>query len=279
MVNPTNSNAEGAIWRVSTWRGWAAVIFCSFTIVEASSAFYRVFTGLSPWDDEGYFMISVKQFLDGHPLYTEVFSPYGPFYYLYEWVAFHITRTAVSHDSFRFLTLFAWLLIPLISAWSVYRITRSIPLSVIAQLAVFQLFSALSWEPGHPTELTEILVAAGMLLVVYAEKGSGRRWALPCLGAVAAAMTLTKINVGGLFVIAVGLAFLTYMLRSRLTQAIWRASLVVAVIVPVVLTHRLFSQAWARNFAIIVALSVVAAMLFIYKKTRRIAIIVFFVEF
>src|SRR2546430_1578456 len=135
MVNPTNSNAEGAIWRVSTWRGWAAVIFCSFTVVEALSAFYRVFTGFSPWDDEGYFMISVKQFLDGHPLYTEVFSPYGPFYYLYEWVAFHIIRTAVSHDSFRFLTLFAWLLIPLISAWSVYRIARSIPLSVIAQLA------------------------------------------------------------------------------------------------------------------------------------------------
>jgi hypothetical protein len=262
MTNPEDSRGEHA-----TWRGWAAVVFCFFAAIEGFSAFYRMFSGFKPWDDEGYFMITVKQFLDGHSLYSQVFSQYGPFYYLYEWVLFHVIRTPVSHDSVRCLALLAWLVIPLISAWSVHHVTRSIPLGVAAQLAVFQLFGLLSWEPGHPTELTEILVAAGMLLMLYVERDDQRRWVLPCLGAIVASMMLTKINVGGLFGIAVGLGLLAHTRRSRLMQVVWNASLLAAVILPFVLTHRLASQAWARNFAIVVALSFSAVVLSIYKKS------------
>src|SRR5213082_3410322 len=78
-----------------------------FSIV---TAYYRSFTGqnLTFYDDEGMLMIVIKRFLEGHVLYDQVPTIYGPSYYFYEWCAHVLTSTPVSHDSVRFVSICFW---------------------------------------------------------------------------------------------------------------------------------------------------------------------------
>ena len=57
-----------------------------FWAVTGLVAYLDVFSTFWQYDDEGFMMLTVKHFLDGYPLYNEIWTPYGPFYYLYKWV-------------------------------------------------------------------------------------------------------------------------------------------------------------------------------------------------
>ena len=75
----------------------------------ALCAYYRMFTGISQYDDDGYLLISVRKLLDGHRMYDDVFTQYGPFYYAVNWL-FYTTGIPVSHDSERLFAIVLWLL-------------------------------------------------------------------------------------------------------------------------------------------------------------------------
>ena len=68
-------------------------------------AYYTVFTTPLGHDDEGYLMVSVKLFNEGWALYAEVFSQYGPFYYVYHWLVYGVSRASVSHDATGLITV------------------------------------------------------------------------------------------------------------------------------------------------------------------------------
>ena len=59
-----------------------ALTFVATTLVCAYAGYLRMFTSFGDWDDEGYFLISVSSFLRGEALYTDVYSLYGPFYFV-----------------------------------------------------------------------------------------------------------------------------------------------------------------------------------------------------
>jgi hypothetical protein len=56
------------------------------------------------YDDEGYFLLMVKHYLDGGHLYTEVISQYGPFYTFAQTTFFRLLQLAVTHDAGRHLS-------------------------------------------------------------------------------------------------------------------------------------------------------------------------------
>src|SRR5450432_2698268 len=95
-----------------------------------------MFTGFSPYDDEGSLMLSVKQYLGGMRLYEEVFSVYGPVYYFYNAVVRTLTSTPVTHDVTRISSLFPWLSCTLLSAWITLRLTKSLLLAAITHFFV-----------------------------------------------------------------------------------------------------------------------------------------------
>src|SRR5262245_59667758 len=45
-------------------------------------------TVFEKYDDEGYLLLSLKHYLNGGHLYTDVFAQYGPFYYFAQWMFF-----------------------------------------------------------------------------------------------------------------------------------------------------------------------------------------------
>src|SRR6516164_2909727 len=61
------------------------------------------------YDDEGCMLITLKQFIDGHALYDEVFSMYGPFPFLVKWGLFTVLNQPVGHDVGRLICVGFWL--------------------------------------------------------------------------------------------------------------------------------------------------------------------------
>src|SRR5436309_5371206 len=144
--------------------GW----FVFLTALASVAAYYRMFTGFSEYDDEGTMMATVQGYLQGHTLYEEVFSGYGPVYYMYNWAVRTLTATPVTNDVVRMSSIPLWLLASVICALYVFHLTRSLTLASVVHILTFYTLSFFRGEPGHPQELCILLlvclVAAGPLV-------------------------------------------------------------------------------------------------------------------
>jgi hypothetical protein len=239
-------------------RKYARPIVFSLLIAVCTgfTAYYRSFTHLAFYDDEGTMMLGVERLLNGDALYDQVHSIYGPVYYLYQWCAHALTGIALSHDSVRFVTVFFWVATALLMFFLVWRATGSLLLSVIAHLLVFRGLSFLAEEAAHPQEACIFLLAA--LGVAAFTQDLTLRMVL--LGALAGALTLTKINLG-IFVVAalaVGLVFASRpgWLRTLATIAVSCGT----VLIPVLLMWGYWDSGWALRYSLLVALSIAAVI-------------------
>ena len=194
-----------------------------------------VYTGFRPYDDEGYLMISVQEFLNGKRLYDDVFTQYGPFYY-FSYGLYHSRAFAgLSHDSVRLATALVWLATAAGCALLATRVAgKAVAAGAVAAFALTMvILKTLANEPGHPQELCILLTVLVLLTTTLANAG-GR--VLPSvLGALVAALAMTKINVGVFAAAGVLLALLASERGNRLLRA---AAFLVAtgvVVLPLVL--------------------------------------------
>ena len=183
-----------------------AAWFTILTVPSAVAAYYRIFSGFAGWDDEGAIMMTVRQYLTGGRLYEEVFSPYGPVYFFYNWLVRSATGNVLDHNAVRITSAAVSLFCAVLCAWIVLRLTKSLAAASVAHLLVFRVLSFFTYEPGHPQELC--------LLLLVCLAGSGflaanprTRWlAMTAAGSLAAALTLVKVNIGIFAILAVALA-------------------------------------------------------------------------
>ena len=69
-------------------------------------AYARMFTGFSVYDDEGFFLATLRDYLGGTPLMTSTgLTLYGPFYFELYGGLFRLLGIAPDHDAGRWLTL------------------------------------------------------------------------------------------------------------------------------------------------------------------------------
>jgi hypothetical protein len=190
--------------------------------------------GLVPFDDEGYLMVSVKSVLAGQPLYDEVYSQYGPFYYVVQAVVHGFFALPVTHDVTRQLLLVDWLAAAVLTAWVVLRLTRSGGWAIVTFLAVADSLYGFRVAPGHPQEIMVISVSAVVLLATVLRTDRAQRAVPLAIGTLAAAVVFTKVNVGVFLVVGLGLALLSVSRRSAWTRRAFLATLVVAVALPTV---------------------------------------------
>jgi hypothetical protein len=208
-----SSNSKLARRRfIQIWQGINALLGIGLV---AALAFSFTFTTLEPWDDDGNFLQAYHDFLSGHALYDQVFSPYGPFSFFSAALVARIDAANVTHDNFRWAMLVVWIAIASLLSAVVWRWTRRSSAALVVLLLVGFRLKGLPKSVGHP-QLWIILAVAllvwlGLDWIFLPDKRSHALWTGLFLGVV----LLCKINMGVLVSTAIALA-VSLQLRGRL---------------------------------------------------------------
>ena len=166
-------------------------------------AFYAFFTGFQEYDDEGYLLISLREYARGGALYDEVYSQYGPAYFQLVTGLFRVAGLAFAHTQGRAVALALVIATAILCAVATWRLSRSLVIALAAELLVVQALLPSRAEPLHPGALLALLLG-GLILVATCLDGPRWRVAAGFGGVLLATMLLMKVNVG-LFA-AVGIA-------------------------------------------------------------------------
>src|SRR5262245_9546597 len=157
-----------------------------------------VFAQFQGYDDEGYLLVTVQQFLQGLLLYDDVYTQYGPAYYLWQQILHGIVGIPVTHDATRVITLVVWLGCSALAGIPVWLLTRRLLLTAIGTAIAFFHLTQLTFEPGHPQELCLVGVMGAVAVAMWRLVARGRLGipATVVIAALAAVTALTKVNVG-----------------------------------------------------------------------------------
>jgi hypothetical protein len=196
----------------------------------AATAYMQQFLVLSPWDDQGYVMLSVRHLLDGHRLYDDVGVYYGPLYYLVQWVLHGPLGIPLTYDVVRLTSFVFRMAIAGASACIVYRMTRRIMLVAFTAVAASSYMRVGAFEPGHPQELAVLLVLGLPFVASWSSARPNRM--IVAIGLLVASACMVKINVGLLAGIAVWLALISATAVTPVTTALRLGSLLAVFLLP-----------------------------------------------
>src|SRR5262245_6237816 len=113
------------------------VCFFAVALSSAAMAFFREFSFMAPYDDEGTMMLSLQRFFQGQPLYDSTKTIYGPFYYFYQWLVHALSGSPPSHDLVRWVTAGWWVVASLLIFLIVFRTTDSLLFAAAAHFVGF----------------------------------------------------------------------------------------------------------------------------------------------
>ena len=235
----------------------ASAVYALLVVLCLLAAYWAMFSQFAPYDDEGFFDYSLKLFVAGHPLYNSVFSEYGPFYYELFGGLFALIGHGVTTDAGRLIQLLLWVGASLSLGLASHRLTGRLALGVAAFATSFTLMNTLTNEPMHAEALICGLLTAMAIVIAFGVRARPRS-SLCVLGALAAALLLTKINVGAYAVISI--AFAAVMAGPSLVRyAVLRYAVIIALVLigPAVMASRL-NIASTRVYALLAVLSAVS---------------------
>ncbi len=220
-----------------------------------------LFTSFMLYDDEGYILLSLRNFSAHGGLYDRVYSQYGPFFYAALDGISSLLRFEWNNTSGRWFTLFNWLGASSFCGLLVWRAARSWPAALYALVGSFSLLWIMLQEPVHPGGLITLLVALAAWAgaeAILADRPERLAWLCGGLGALVA---LTKINAGAFLVLSTGLWLLTGLRVGRATDAVRLVAFATAALLPFVLMRSLMDRPWVPTYALLAAISGLSAML------------------
>lgn len=240
--------------RASVWRETAAdpairaiVLYALVALGAAVAAYTTIFAGFASYDDEGTVLVSLNAFAHGQPLYTDIFSPYGPFFFEFFGGLAALSGNDFTTDASRTIVIVVWIASSFLLGLACQHLTGRLALGVAGMIVAFGVLYALFPEPMHPHGLLVLLLSGFTLLAV---RGPGRRTELAAglAGALLAAALLTKINFGAYAIAAVVLA--AAMTVEPLNRRAWLRWLLIAayLAIPLVIMSSDLREGWVRSF-------------------------------
>ncbi|MGA2470496.1 MAG: hypothetical protein ABSG64_07385 [Solirubrobacteraceae bacterium] len=250
----------GSRWRDLSARGRAArggagAVYLALCGACTLAAFWTVFNHWALYDDQGNNEWTLRLFVDGHAAYNQVFSWLGPFYFEVWGAVFKLFGGTVTTDRAGGIQVAIWVVASLGIAVSVHRATGRFTLAVASLAAAFGLLGTLQAEPLQGDSLV-CLMEVALLAIVIVGMPRWPRAACAAIGAMCAALLLTKINVGAYAMCAVG--FAAAMTIPSLAR--WRALRILAAVAFVavgvaVMANMTLSTQWTQYFMVIVLAS------------------------
>jgi len=259
-------------------RGWRAALsdsdiraIAAYALVAAGAAVaahFLAFSLLQSYDDEGTLLVTLKAFSEGETLYRDIYIPYGPFYYEVFGGLFALTDQAVTTNASRSIVVVIWVATSLLYGISAQRLTGRLMLGVTGMLTAFVPLNVLVNEPMHPQMLCVLLLGLLTLLATFEPSRRGI-WLGGGVGALVAALLLTKVNLGVYALVAVVLAgTLTF---PPLWSRRWLRWLVIAgaLMLPAVIVARDLGFDWVRDFLALEVLSMAAIIVAAWPLSSR----------
>jgi hypothetical protein len=237
----------------------SALLFIVTAAFLAFAATEMMFSAFMFYDDEGYVLTSLRNFAEHGELYSEVYSQYGPFPYVFYYVV-HALGLPLTHTVGRVITLLAWTGTALACAALVGRATASLTARLTVLAGVFIYLWIMASEPTHPGGLIVVITAVlAWLGAHWIAEGRMRAWAV-AVGAGVAVLLLTKINIGVFAAFSAVTWFALYHENSQVRRwAPWIFGLVAAVL-PFALMRPLLGTSWVQTYALMFAGSGIAAV-------------------
>jgi hypothetical protein len=232
-------------------------VYGLLAIAMAVAAYYYIFTAFAPYDDEGTLLVTLQSFAHGDVLYRDIYSPYGPFYYELFGGLFALTGKSVTTDASRSIVIVLWVATSLLYGVSAQRLTGRLALGVAAAAAAFSTLFVLAHEPMHPQVLC-VLLLGGMTLLAVSGPGRNPARAGALVGALAAGLLLTKLNLGVYAVAAAVLAAALTVQPLRARRWLSWPIVALAIAMPIAVVARDLDQEWARNMVAVEALALAA---------------------
>lgn len=263
MQGKTSAPGNRSLWRriqdVATANPavTAVVLYAVVTLAALVVAYLAIFSLFATYDDEGTLLITLKAFVHGDPLYKDVWSVYGPFYYELFGGFFSLFGLSVTTDAGRLIVIVLWVGTSLLFGIAAQRITGRLAIGLTAMVASFSALSILTNEPMHPEVLCVALIAALVLVVA----GPRRTVAAGAIcGALLAALVLTKVNLGVFAIAAFAVAaVLTVEPLHRRGWLRWIA-MIAFLVLPLVILERDFKVSWVREFLLLEVLAGIAVL-------------------
>ena len=206
-------------------------------------------------DDEGYVLLSLKNFSEHGQLYDKVFTQYGPVPFLYYDGLHRLLDWPITNLFGRTLTLLHWLGASFAAGLIAWRLSGRYWTALFTLVAVFGLMWQMTWEPPHPGGMIAFIAVVSLAGAVEALWRGRTRVATLVLGLAGAALMLTKINVGLLWACSTGAFMLLHSSGPvRRGRGAWLAAAGL-VLLPFILMRPLLGETWVLNLAVMFAFS------------------------
>jgi hypothetical protein len=260
---PPSSDLASPDW--APGRGTAAFSIGSLALVLAVAYFPLVFDRFPFYDDEGFYLVSVKRFIDYGDLYGHTRSAYGPFYYSVMGLVYKLTGMSPNLFNGRLIVLVLTTLTACIFAATVFRVSRSLLFAALCQFTTFVVLMKVAGnEPMHPASL--IMLVLSIEAYALASFAMDDRAGFVILaGAAAGAIAMCKINVGLFAALAVVVGWAIG--NKQFTKVLRTFVGVVAVILPFVLMFQRIYETPNIQFAVAVSLGTLAAIAYLHADS------------
>src|SRR5579864_5906575 len=159
-TGPVQSRAPEKGRRRPVSGGALGVAWLGLTCFLTYLGFLAVHSYFGPFDDEGYWLISLRTYHLHGSLYHNTFSQAGPFYYEIWSLVYSLFGMQVNWDTGRLITLAVWIATSVVIGVAVWILSRRALLGVLAEVVSFLVLFVLSAIPMEPAGLAHLMGAA-----------------------------------------------------------------------------------------------------------------------
>jgi hypothetical protein len=235
---------------IASYRVSAVVVVLILVLALAATGWGMLFSHFAIHDDEGYILMSAREYFVNGRLYDHVYTQYGPAYYFVLDV-YQYGLGLIDHTSGRLITLWFWLGTAGCCAVLVRRETASLALSLFTFGATFLYLYFLPNEPMHPGGMIIFVLAfstVGLVELIRRESWTG--FSL-IAGITASVLLLTKINVGVFYVASVGAWGILNATSAAIRRAAPFLSAIGLSLLAGALMRPLWSEPWIQTYVVL----------------------------
>jgi hypothetical protein len=237
-----------------------ALVLVAATLLAIPFVLLTTFSGMSWFDDEGTLLVGFRSLMEGHRMYDDIYSLYGPLYNAVYGLIYAILRIPLTHTAGRLMAAALWLSYTAVFVMFLSRLTRSVPAMLIGFLFILAWLTALMDSPGHPEEICLLLLAAVLLLTCSFERARSIA-ALMGIGAAVAALALVKINIGAYVGGGIILVFLRASAPTKWTRIAIPFMVAALMSLPFAVQALLLDFDWVRSYILFSTVCIGTALL------------------